>query len=497
MEVYGFVPLGYEGELVRVEVDLRPGIPGMDIVGLPTGAVREARERIRIAWRRSGLSFPQQRILINLSPADLPKSGSGFDLPMALALLAASSSLPSTVPALLAVGELALDGQLRGVPGVLSALARAREKGLLVAALPSVCRAEAEAVEGFHIVSAPSFAPLVEELKQQQASTTQGVTALPGYSPLPGLWPGWTPRPSVFRALLTAAVGGHSCLLYGPPGGGKTVAGRYLQKLLPPLEPQEAWEVARLKSLRGEINTVYPQPPFRSPHHAANVAGLVGGGKANEPGEAALAHRGVLFLDEALQFSPSFLQTLREPLEEGQVSLARAGRQLVYPARFQLVLTANACPCGQAGRREGVCLCGHVAIRKYWDRLGGALMDRVDIRLFLEAGEEYPPEGKVNLSHERQRLENALERRRARLGQEKNAWRDWGELQKSVILTSRQQTFWREGVRREAWSGRGAVALLRLAVTLADLDNRPSLKDEDLEEALCLRKAQGEEYWQT
>ncbi|NNM53706.1 MAG: hypothetical protein HKM05_03175, partial [Spirochaetales bacterium] len=194
MEVYGFVPLGYEGELVRVEVDLRPGIPGMDIVGLPTGAVREARERIRIAWRRSGLNFPQQRILINLSPADLPKSGSGFDLPMALALLAASVSLPSTVPALLAVGELALDGQLRGVPGILSALARAREKGLLVAALPSVCRAEAEAVEGFRIVSAPHFAPLVEELKQQQGSTTQGVTALPGYSPLPGVWPGWTPR---------------------------------------------------------------------------------------------------------------------------------------------------------------------------------------------------------------------------------------------------------------------------------------------------------------
>ncbi len=210
MEIYGFVPLGYEGELVRVEVDLRPGIPGMDIVGLPTAAVREARERIRIAWRRSGLNFPQQRILINLSPADLPKSGSGFDLPMALALLAATGLLKSPEVTLLAVGELALDGQLRGVPGILSALARSQEKGVLAAALPETCRAEAEAVEGLMIYSASNFHGLVQVLENRPQSPTQGVTTLPGFSSHPGVWPGWAPQPHLFRALLIAAAGGHS-----------------------------------------------------------------------------------------------------------------------------------------------------------------------------------------------------------------------------------------------------------------------------------------------
>jgi magnesium chelatase family protein len=497
MSVFGFVALGYEGELVRVEVDVRPGIPGMEIVGLPSGAVREARERIRIAWKNTGFKFPQERILVNLSPADLPKTGAGFDLPMAIALLEATGQVPQLTEPFLALGELALDGSLRRVAGILPALAKAAELGIKRALLPSACQEEAEALSGIEFISGPNLSELVENLKSQCWRTTRGMGALERrrleFDAQVGIW---RARPQLSEALAVAAAGGHSVLLYGPPGGGKTVAARSLRVLTPSLEPEEAWEVARLRSLRGEDNHYYPEVPFREPHHAANLAGLVGGGRSWEPGEASLAHRGILFLDEAPQFAPSFLQTLREPLEDGWLRLARAGRQVSYPARFQLVMTANACPCGQAGRVKGVCLCGAQTIRRYWDRLGGALIDRVDLRIFLNSEAEAALEGPQQLQKTLMRLENALARRRSRKIPEKNAWRDWREVLDATPLRASQKTLWRETLHREDWSSRGGVSLIRMARTLADLDDRDQIRDEDLLQSISFRKPAGEQYWQ-
>ncbi len=418
MEIYGYAPWGYEGDLVRVEVDLRRGIPGMEIVGLPGNAVREARERIRIALKRAGFEFPLDRILVNLSPADLPKSGSGYDLPMALALLQASGQWNPPFRRVLAMGELALDGGLRGVPGVLAGAQRCLEARLEAFAVPEESRPEAVCLDGVPVASGTDLAALVGILDRAPSKVRSAANdSFPAHErKIP-----WNLRgqDQLVRALEVAAAGGHSLLIYGPPGAGKTLAARTLEGLLPPLEAEAAVETTRLWSLAGVLprrQGLLTSKPFRAPHHHATAEGLLGGGKNLGPGEVSLAHHGVLFLDEAPEFSPRVLQGLREPLEQGWVSVVRAGRSVRFPSRFQLVLTANACPCGQTGRERGVCFCSGQEVRRYWDRIGTPLLDRVDLRVFVtpESPDRLLVEDNVEPEVMAGRISRALDRQRSR-----------------------------------------------------------------------------------
>jgi magnesium chelatase family protein len=500
MEIYGYAPWGYEGDLVRVEVDLHRGIPGMDIVGLPGGAVREARERLKIALRRAGFQFPPDRILVNLSPADLPKAGSGYDLPLALALLAASGQWSPPFSSVLAMGELALDGSLRRVPGILAGAQRCGSVGIQAFAVPEEGAAEARCVAGLPLATGPDLAALVRRLDRLPDP------CVPHHQPgdQPGV-PAWDLRgqPEAVRALETAAAGGHSLLFYGPPGAGKTLAARSLEALLPPLEPEAALETTRLWSLAGILprdQGLLTRRPFRAPHHHATAEGLLGGGKSLGPGEISLAHHGVLFLDEAPEFSSRVLQGLREPLEQGAVSVARAGRTAWFPSRFQLVLTANACPCGQTGRERGVCFCSGREVRRYWDRLGTPLMDRVDLRVFLTPGdpdrllgrEDFEPASLVR------RIRRARARQVAR-GQASlavNATLGPRALERFCALTPGGLRLLAETGRRFDWSSRALHSLLRVARTLADLDDAETVSEAHLEGATALRKPRGEEYWE-
>lgn len=501
MEIYGYAPWGYEGDLVRIEVDLRRGIPGMEIVGLPGGAVREAKERIRIALRRAGFEFPAERILVNLSPADLPKSGSGYDLPMALALLEASGQWCPQVESLMAVGELGLDGGLRRVPGVLAGAQRCLQAGIQTFAVPGEARAEAECVAGLPLASGPDLASLVQTL-------SVGPPLSSGSTPHPPDAPDTEPwdlrgQEHVVQALEVCAAGGHSLLLYGPPGAGKTLAARSLERLLPPWDAESALETTRLWSLAGLVGRdqgLLPRRPFRAPHHHATAEGLLGGGKTLRPGEVSLAHHGVLFLDEAPEFSARVLQSLREPLEQGALSVVRAGRSAWFPSRFQLVMTANACPCGQTGRERGVCFCSGIEVRRYWDRIGTPLMDRIDLRIFVtpEAPERLLDRPGFHPAGSLRRIARARERQRHR-GQGAsvpNAVLSPRDLEAACGLGPGGRRLLADAGRVHDWSSRALHSLLRVGRTLADLGDADTVGEDHLEAAIALRKPRGEEYWE-
>lgn len=386
MAIYSYSPFGFDGALVTVEVDIRSGIPATDIVGISDGAVKETRERIQSAIRNSGLEYPNERVLISLSPADLKKEGTGFDLSIALGIL--QKNFTENV---LVMGELELSGAIRPVRGVYAACSTALTSGIQYAIVPTANLGEALATG----IKAIGCDTLCDAYKLPDALSTRKIATVDSYDntisfrePDEKLSIKMTEKEML--ALVVGASGRFNMMFFGSPGCGKTMLMQYMQYLTPSLTEDESKSVKRIYSLAGYCNKdetkVYP--PFRIPHQTASIEGICGGGPNCRPGEITLAHNGVLFLDEAAEFRSSVLQMLRVPLENKIITLSRAGRSITYPANFQLLLALNPCPCGNYGSKDKICLCSAKSVELYWKKLCGPLLDRVSIRLHIDQSEE-------------------------------------------------------------------------------------------------------------
>jgi magnesium chelatase family protein len=483
---------GISARPVRVEVDVHRGLPAFSVVGLPDAAVREARERVRAALVNCGFDFPLRRIVANLAPASLRKAGPGMDLAIAAALLTASGQLDlGRLPNLAMVGELALDGSVCPVPGVLAIAEAARERGMDAIAVPAENGPEAALAEEIGVVCLESVAQL------SALATGEWKPERPQPMPLRLSAAGDGPDLADLRgqrhlryALEVAAAGGHSLLMVGPPGAGKSLAASRLPSILPPLASPEALEVARIASACGRLGEDRAGGrPFRAPHHTVSPAGLVGGGNPPNPGEATLAHCGVLFLDELCEFRRDTLEALRAPLETGSVSIARAGAWRHLPCRFMLVAAANPCPCGR-GEADPECSCAPLAVRRYQARLSGALADRVDVLAAIHqpsAEEIGGPPGEPSAAV-CERVVAARQRQERRLGPGRcNASMTPGEV-RACALDDEAASLLADSYARRRLSGRAHDRVLRLAQTVADLAGSETIGRDQMAQALQLRR---------
>lgn len=501
-KVYTFTVVGIEAYTVEVEVDISPGLPQFNIVGLPDSVVKESKERIRSAIKNSGYEFPMERITVNLAPAQLKKEGAGFDLPIAMGILMASDVIKRfRVNPLFITGELSLDGYVKPVYGVLSMAVRAKENNITAMIVPQGNASEASLVDDRLVVypvrslkEAVLFLDEKQELKPHRVDKErifkEFLLTTVDFSDVRG-------QQHAKRALEVAAAGGHNVIMVGPPGAGKTMLAQRIPGILPPLTFEEALETTRIYSVAGLLGNapMVTVRPFRSPHHSISYAGLIGGGTIPKPGEVSLAHNGVLFLDEFPEFNRNILELLRQPMEDGKVTISRATTAITYPARFMLVAAMNPCPCGYFGYSQKTCTCSVNQVLKYRSRISGPIIDRIDIHIDVPAldYEDLVERGASSEESSEAIRDRVMRAREIQLKRLKGTTMFCNsDLSVSYIdafceLTTSSKKLVKEAIKKLGLSARAYHRVLKVARTIADLEGKEKICDNHLLEAIQYR----------